>query len=227
MRERRLAAIVVALLLLAGITGVAVRTRARRKWTVHPRATVWQLRYEINIQAGDPNGRVLVSIPKETARCRIIRQEMFHPGLRATPVRQKMTHAQQIAFSVRRPGEFKALVQFDLHFSPEAKLLKRKRAGRLDTEQRAHYLRAEKQIQALSPVAKQQLAHLGVNGKKPKLALVDAVFGFCSDGIGVLRHSGNDDGELALTEGLATPVGQARAMVMLCRAARIPALLAS
>jgi hypothetical protein len=94
----------------------------------------------------------------------------------------------------------------------------------LTAEARASYLRSEKLIPADSPTVTETLALLRT-GVTSKAALVERLFEHCQTEISPGAKDAPHDAAGALERGVATPLGRARAMVALCRAAKIPARL--
>jgi len=224
-REKRIASITIAGLILFGATTVCLRRRARLAEGLHPRASVWRLSCTVRCRASAGNARFAVAVPQETRFCRVIRQDFEHPGMHATTLRNPGGGRLYVSCSARKPGSLRFVARHDIHLNPESMRGPPRTPQSMDALRRAHFLRAEKTVQTNDEIVRATMARLRGAGKMRKEALLARAFEHCTTQIAVDPRSDTNDAAGALRQGIATPLGQARAMVALCRTAKIPARL--
>jgi hypothetical protein len=112
--------------------------------------------------------------------------------------------------------------QFDINVDPGLDAPAKAKRASLTTTERSLYLRSENAVQTGHADVASCLRSLAAEGT-PKSVLLGAVFEFCSDELADAPDTGPTDAAESLRTLAATPVGRARAMVALCRAARMPA----
>jgi transglutaminase-like putative cysteine protease len=233
----------VLLLLALGTVCLALRTNFRQGIPLLPDDSIWRLTYRINGRAKLAGAKLHAAYPSDTHYCRV-----FHKGLDPTPqaveqIKPVKSEAREIGVVAHRPGMISLVAQFDLHLRPRGGLRLPAEAS-LSAENRADYLRSKKGIEVEDPVVVETLNRLRTE-PAGKSELVERVFDFCQADI---RSGGKEapadgsaakpapagksaakeapaDAAAALKQRWASPLGRARAMVALCRAAKIPARL--
>jgi transglutaminase-like putative cysteine protease len=210
----------VLLLLVLGTVCLALRVNIRQGIPLLPDDSIWRLTYRINGRAKLAGAKLHAAYPSDTRY-----------------------DAREIGIVAHRPGKFSLVAQFDLHLRPRGGLRLAAEAS-LSAENRADYLRSKKGIEVDDPVVAETLNRLRAE-PAGKSELVERVFDFCQADI---RSGGKEapadssaakpapanksaakeapaDAAAALKQRWASPLGRARAMVALCRAAKIPARL--
>jgi transglutaminase-like putative cysteine protease len=225
MKEYRWALGVAAVLVVLGGGLVSLRLWAQQ----HPRPrrgeSYWRLRYFVEIARPQSGTRLNVALPADTAQARTFREEFTHPSFSMDIVRNKQTGAREgIAVLVWRSVPARLEAQFDIHMRAPGEARGEAQKEALGTTARARYLRSEPTIQAADPMVASVLARIS-QGTKTGREVLAAIFEHCSEGMA--RRAGGPvlDARAALVRGEGGPVGRARAMVALCRAARLPARL--
>jgi hypothetical protein len=222
---RRATPLVVVLLVLAGTVFIALRLRSRPDLVVTRGDSFWRLHYEVGFTASQPGARLHVAFPFDTRHSRVFRQE-FSSGLlgieRLKPPR--VVEAREIVAVASKAGQFRVTADFDLHLARRPAWRPNTPSGKLSAEERQTYLRSEKGVQVEAEVVAATLDELR-DDVPGKVELVERVFEYCVVNLGFVNASGPEDAVGAIESGTASPLGRARAMVALCRAAKIPARL--
>jgi hypothetical protein len=233
----------VLLLLALGTVCLALRVNFRQGTPLLPDDSIWRLTYHVNGRAKLAGAKLHAAYPSDTHYCRV-----FHEGLDPTQpgierIKSVVSEAREIGVVAHRPGGISLVAQFDLHLRPRGGL-RIPAEPSLSAENRADYLRSKKGIEVEDPVVVATLDRLRTD-PADKSELVERVFDFCQADI---RSGGKEapadkstakpvpadkspakeapsDAAAALKQRWANPLGRARAMVAICRAAKIPARL--
>jgi len=113
-------------------------------------------------------------------------------------------------------------LRFDLRLNPRASWLTHELRGTLTADQRAMWLRATPEIQVHHPVVSEILT-AARDGGASQSGLAQRLYQFCRAQLATEDVEAADDAATVLAEGRGTPLGCARALLALCRAAKIPA----
>jgi len=218
-------AILIAFILIC-IGSVCVGLRI--KYAHRPLATqgdmVWRLTYEINFPSLK-EGRIYIALPDNALQRRIFRESFSHQGIWMDILRSKRTLGREaviVPVVGYQQGRFTA--QFEVHLEPNEKSESSAPKEKLSAEEITHYLREETAIQLNSPTVLGILNRLK-NTKLTKAQLLQHIFEYCSENILQVGENRPSDATGALQRGTGTTLGQARAMIALCRSAKIPARL--
>ena len=225
MSARKAAMWVVGFLTVAGVICVGLRLHVQPATDLQHADTFWRLTYAIDFYAAKPGARLRVAFPYDTPHNRVFRQALFFPGLRTERLRAAPSQARELGLVASRAGEQKLTIKFDLHLSPKARFRVREAGGPLTAEQRAALLRPESGIQVDDPavlgVLQSLRQNLARNGD-----LVQRLHDFCHTEL-LPGEDAPNDAAGALRRKTATPLGRARALAALCRAAKLPARMIS
>ena len=215
-----LAAVAFALL---GAACISLRVRA---WSRAPHLrgdTFWRLTYELTFRATAPGSRVRVALPGDTSQSRVLRETSSHTGLLTDVLRNKDTQGREVvAVASQAAPDLRLTLTFDIHARRHAQWPTLAPKSTLTTAARARYLRSEPGVQ-VHPSSLSAFA--APAGKFPKAQTVEQIHDYCSEKIIEGEEFDPSDAATALREGLASPLGKARAMVALCRSRRVPARL--
>jgi len=214
---------VVLLLLIAGACCVAVRRNYNQNAAVHPGDTGWRLTYMASFHARTADARIHAAYPEDTHHSRVFKHEIAESGLLEEPRRAaKAVRSTEIVLRPPKPGQYEFRMWFDLQLSTRAWPVNPE--GPLPPEHRAKYLGSEKGIQVEHAIVAQKVEQLRA-GEQSLEDLVRRLFEYCVADIMLAEQSAAQDAVGALTTGRASPLGQARAFVALCRASKVPARL--
>jgi hypothetical protein len=215
---------VVILLLLLGAVGVSVRNMARRERPMAVGDSIWQLSYNADFHARKSGAKVRVSFPLDTRHSRVFSHRVLNADLTTEQMHSAHGETRDILVRAPKTGVFHLTAQVDIHLSERPGWRANLPDGKLTTAERAHFLSDEKGIQVSDPVVHQTLERLR-GGLGSTDELVERIFEYCDSDLGRGGDSDPQDAAAVLAKGIASPVGRARAMVALCRAARVPARL--
>jgi hypothetical protein len=211
-------------LVLAGAACVSLRATSRYDALVGRGDSIWRLTYAVDFHAQKAGSRLRMAFPFDTQHSRVFRQEFVHPALEVDRFRTNRAETREVVAVAPRRGDFHAEARFDLHISPRASWRSGETGPALSPKTVASYLRDEPSIQVSSPMVAGALERLK-SGATTRMAMVDRLFEFCLMEIEPAGDEGPADAAGALEHGAASPLGRARAMVALCRAAKVPARL--
>ena len=213
---------VVLLLCGAGLLSVLLRWSRRDEMPIGQGDHLWRLSYELDFEAAEPGARLRVAVPDGGPHTRVFREDIRYTGLRAERLRTGAS-TRELSVTTLRDGQFRLEARFDVHLSPRALFREPESAAQLTADQRAAYLRGSRAVPISSAVVRETLENLQADAADKK-ALLAAIFRHCHERIAG-DSFGTADGKTALEESRAAPLGRARAMVALCRAAKMPARL--
>ena len=217
---------VVVSLVVLGMVCVALRLHFRRDVEMAQGDSTWRISYSIGFHAERPGARMRVAFPADTRHSRVFRQELFYSGLTADRSRPPQSETREVALVAERAGPMHLGAQFDVQISPRANWRPVPAAGELTVEARAEALRSTKTIQADSKAVLDLLQQ--VRGSTAQEGdLVGRLFKYCAEEIAPGEDDAPADAAGAIERKTAAPGGRARALVALCRAAKVPARIVS
>ncbi|MGD0899670.1 MAG: 7TM domain-containing protein [Thermoguttaceae bacterium] len=215
---------VVLVLLIVGACCVAVRRNYREKAPPPAGDSSWRLTCTTSFHARKADAKVYVAYPEDTRHSRVFEHEVSGTGLITEPQRAaKAVRRKDILLRAPKPGQYDLRVWFDIHLSKRGwdKALVE---APLTAETRAKCLGDEKGIQLKHAIISETIERLRA-GEPSHEDIVDQLFQYCVADIMPGDQNAPQDAVGALTKGTATPLGQARAFVALCRASKVPARL--
>jgi len=213
----------VGVLVLLALCGVTLRASSRHSTWALPGDSFWRLTYTLSFHAPKAKGALDVAFPCDTTHSRTYDRKVDAADVSVEQRRRQGEESRQFELLALTPGKHQATITFDLHLSPRGNW----RAG--DTpiprsaEARAEYLAKKKGIEVDDPAVVQVLTALEAEPAS-KGDLVERIFEYCVAELGTGREA-PADAAAALKQRLASSLGRARAMVALCRTAKIPARL--
>jgi len=215
---------VVALLLLAGGVAVGLRYRSRHDSRGGRDDAVWRLTYDIEGETARPGSKFHVAFPQDTQNCRVYRNDLRQSNLRTSPPERPGSETREVVAVVEKRGECRLTVRFDLQLNAASDRPVDSLAVVPQPQDLARYLASAGGIEVESAAIRDKAAEFGPESISPN-TLATRVFEFCRSEI----ETDDDDAPItaakALAEGEARPLGRARLMVALCRAAHLPARL--
>ena len=213
---------VVVALTAAGIGAVTARSLLAPNGKPIDRGNVWRLQYDVRIRATKPGGRVRVALPDNTAACRIQREFFARAGLAMDVARGMRTQGRTVVIvppADREGARFAA--EFDVQVNRDS-APSRPPKQPLSKAERLYYLRAERSTQTDDPQVRRTQALLA-KGNPTAARLLQAIYLHCCTSLETDDALGRSDAAGAISDGLATPLGRARAMIALCRVSGLPA----
>ena len=218
----------IVVLLVLGIASIIVRQNLNLEASDND----FLLKYKVEFNARKPDGRspvvnpdtrVLASIPVETRTCKIVRHDF--QGADVEEVRYRIHPSESrknFVLRALKTGPVTCEVSFRLRLDPngawnvaQPPVTPRDRAG---------YLANGKGMTVKSDAAMQIVNRLH-DGKPTNRELVHRIFEDCRTNIKSIGVLGDDGGDSTLLHQEGSPTGRARAMIILCRSAGIPARL--
>ena len=185
--------------------------------------TVWKLICSVSFEAKAENTIVRAAIPGDTKHIRVFGQDFNTPGLRMNRTRGRGGFRRDAVGTTYRKGTTSADFEYDLHLSPNPGWREPNGNGvALPTEDAARLLKAEPSIQVTHELVIKTLRPLQ-QAAPQQSKLVVKIYDYCREQIAFDPESDNEDAVETLEEKEGGAIGRARAMVALCRAARIHA----
>jgi hypothetical protein len=225
MINRNRAALLTALI-LTGICVLCVWLRI--KYTLKPAwsqgTRAWRLTYDISFSF-TKGERIQIAIPDSTPNSRLWRETFSHEGILVDLLRNKRTRCRG-ASVVSMPGhkEGRFFAQFDIHLRTHQEPKSVAAEEKMSSNDRAYYLRNEKEIQTTIPELSNILRQLS-NQKITKSELLNHIFDYCAENITKGQKDAFSDAANTLKHNIGNTLGRARAMAALCRASKMPARL--
>lgn len=210
-----------AALCILSAAAMFARYQSRRDARLAPGDSTWRLRYVIDFEATEESAGLTVSLPYDTPHCRVYRQTLIHPGLASSIARTARTQDQIATIVAPQLGLFEIVAEVDLHIRGQATVAATNET--LSTNDRAHYLRSEREVSTNHPAVTELLRKWKLEKLSPA-QLLERIYAYCAQQM-VTIDGGASDAAEALADGEASALGRARAMVALCRAAKLPARL--
>jgi len=225
-REQKLILLLVVVLTALAALCMVLRTRSFQTAHLGSGEPVWRVTYDVDVP--EPKGvRLYVAVPNSTPHCRVFRESFSHHGLWMDMVKGKSTRAREVVvvpLAAAERGRFSA--NFDVQVSKDKQWKVPAANVSLTSEELSHYLREESSIRFSAPAVSTVLARL-TTAAQSKTHLLERIFDYCLDNIIDSRAEAPANAAGVLEQRRGTRLGKARAMIALCRAAKIPARLVS
>lgn len=221
MNARRLAPWIAVFLIGLGVAAILIRHHLTTKKRLVPGDSFWQLGYTLNFNAKHSGAKVHVAFPADTTHGRVTPQKTPESEVDIKRTRRGDHETRDMVLVTGRAGAFRITSQFNIQLSPRAGWPQGERLS-LAPEVRAACLRGEKGIEIDAPAVVETLNRLR-QGPASRIELLEAIFEHCVTDLGLGGHDAPSDAADALKRGYASPLGRVRALVALCRAARMPA----
>jgi hypothetical protein len=217
--------LVAALLTVAGGIGMLARVNLGETTKPAEGESSWRLALDLSLKNLKSGSRFRLSLPIANSQQRISQQSFQHPGLLADIVYNRANGSSEAvvaAITNQEEARFRAVL--DIHLLSEPVPLPDFKKGLLSTPQRTRYLRSEDLVQTKDPIVSQVLDTL--RQQVGKNSLVELAVEHCHERLKD-DPDGPRDAAGVLRSGKAGPLGRVRALLALCRAAKVPARLAT
>ena len=225
MREQRLVIAAATVLVIVGISCVCVRVRFMKPPNLRPGESEWRVTYAIRFRAEKAGGRIRVAIPDSTPRARVFRETFSHLGMSMDLLTLKHTRDREaVLVPTLGDTECQFVMESDIHLRPNSTSCREGPGATLPPDVRARYLQKEKDIQLANPHVARIMATLTSDAVK-KDEILKRIFEYCAESIAEGSAGDHCDAASTLDAGYGTCLGRARAMIALCRSAKIPARL--
>ena len=225
-RHYRSATYTVLLLLISGSACTLLRVKYLEGSDPRESDSMWRLTYRLEFESRKPGERLYINLPSNTAFMTVMSEIFSHRGLTIDMLQNTETSDREaVAVTSVRSEPVKFTAEFDINLHPDATRSWSSSGKVLQGPYKAKYLQSEKSIQKDGPDVTRILNELSVN-QATKAELIESIFAYCSDNL-IQSQLPTDpsDASMALRFGKCSSLGRARAMVALCRAAKIPARL--
>lgn len=228
MAARTLSRIVVVLCLILGLTCLSVRRQGREATHRAVETSRWRLTYDVSFDADEADAIVRIAIPSPTRHASIIDSEMTYPDLDAEVVSMESGNYRFIEARAGQAGRFRVTAGFLIELDPTRSSWGLGRLTELSADARTRYLREEETLPVRSANL-QRILQQSVGQWETEEQRLQWIYNYCTHK--VKRASGqsatNEVSNIIdpTDPSAAAPLGRARLMVALCRAARMPARL--
>lgn len=226
MSSRSLSQIAILGLILIGGLGIAIRHSGRVTERIALEDSLWRIDYEAKFKATEGKTEVRVARPLGNDHIHVESEEFSYPRLQGR-LRKIVPHGTRVLIvDTKHPGEYYMSAAFVVRLRPDGGWGEPPLTN-LSADSRARYLREERTIfptrsSGVQDVLRQADTEIGDESEG---ALLQWIFDHCSQEVITDEDSSNDTVLGVLRDATATPLGKARLMVTLCRAAGIPARL--
>ncbi|TWT99518.1 Transglutaminase-like superfamily protein [Botrimarina colliarenosi] len=224
MSSRSLSQLAIFGLLLIGGVGLAIRHSGRVADRTALEDSLWRLTYDVQFKATGDRTEVRLALPSDSDHVAIETENSTNPMLSERMVRLRPSGTRELVVSTSQQDNYRVTAEFVARLRP--------RGGwgepplqNLSGDTEAKYLSEERTIfptrnaDVLALLRRAESETTSDGGK------LQWIFDHCSRDLKHAADNSNDSVLGALRDGSATPLGRARLMVTLCRAAKFPARL--
>lgn len=227
MTENRMSFIVVTVLAAIACSGILLRWRFHKDITNGKPSPVWRVKYHITFDKLKSGNQVRIGLPDTVPTGRISRESIDYSGLSISLLRHRRTKCREaVAVPVWKNDAASFKAEFEIQIFRCGMITSSPSKVILETNDRAFFLRSETDIQIEEQRVIDILDSLSPKDKdKARTVLMGNIFEFCSEDIYLDEKCSYSDALTTLLNRRGNGTGKAKAMVALCRAARIPARL--
>jgi len=205
----------------AGIAAIGLRLWWGSTQPTGQPGSAWTVNLTYRIQANKRGAQVTLAPPWDKPDARLYSQQLTLDGLQLRRTKSRR-HAQRlITLIATRRGETALTAEFSIH-RVVRKPQREPEKSALEPDERQHYLAGEPGIEVNAPAVQDALKQAAAPTTAPA-DRAQRLFEFVRGHIAYSAHNGAATAAAALTGKRAGDLGQARALVALCRAARLPA----
>lgn len=212
---------------LAGLLAFSTRYYTRSQVQIGLQDSLWRLTYDVKFDLDAPKAVVTISLPTSSSSARVEVEELSYTGLRADIIEQPLSKNRDLVVSTNIAGPFDVKAEYDIRLRPQHAWKDQNTPVALSPAARSRFLRNDpaNDIVLTGPNVQQVLQTIP-SADLTDGELVQKFFDYCSQELKPGPASeGYDNVATALANHRATPLGRAKTLVTLCRAAKIPARL--
>lgn len=213
---------IVAGLILAGLAATGVRIWLSKTHATGERGSAWVINLDFHLRDAKRGAELLLAPPWDRPSARLYSQQLTLDGLQLRRTAHNR-HGQRrdIMMVATRNGELAVNAEFSIHrFATNHR--QRPEKTTLEPEERQHFLSDQPDVDTRAPAVQHALQQIVADARGQK-DLIQRIFHYVRNHITYSAQSGASTAASAIATGRANDRGRARAMVALCRAARIPA----
>jgi len=214
-------------LLLLGAVAFSTRYSVRQHTETALQDSRWKLKYDVAFDVTGTRGTVRVGLPSPTptSAASIESEFLSYTGLLGDVRVSSLTGSREFVGTTSHTDSYQVVAEFDIRLSPRDAVEQHHPFQTLTTASRSRYIRSEEQFPIQGPRVQRVLQDL-TTANVTEAEMLQRIFDYSSQAFKpTTALDGGDDVGYAIANQQATPLGRARAMVTLCRAARIPARL--
>lgn len=214
-------------LLLVGGVSLTVRSSARKAEKTALEDSLWKVAYKLDFKATGDQTAIRIALPTGNDHLSIENESFTltgNPGLMERVVRLRPSGTRELVVETNQLGEYPVAAEFLIRLRPsggwgDPPLMN------LSGDTRAWYLREQSTTFPTNSREVRELVQTGESQTSSEGALLQWIFDHCLRDLRPAPADANDTVLGTLRDGVATPLGKARLMVTLCRAANLPARL--
>jgi hypothetical protein len=231
---RVLSQIVALIFVLLGILCFSMRYYTRHESRIALQDSLWRLTYDVDFDVTGPLGELRISLPQSSPAAEIAAddEELSTTGLADEIKVTPLSKNRELVVRTQNTGSYSVKAEYEILLRPRYSWDVQNDQVSLTPNVRTRFLQSKEPYNTAGSGVRKVLQEL------PKGNMTDAeyaqeIFQYCSESLGDPQLKEDDRPEAfdgvayALANHQATPLGRARAMVTLLRAAKIPARLVS
>jgi hypothetical protein len=220
--------------IILGLLAFSTRFYTRSQVQTGLQESLWRLTYSVGFDKDGPLAQMRVSLPTSTEAAEVEVEELSHTGLEGVIRETPQSQNRELHLTTDIGGPYQVTAEFDVRLRPENAWDEQNAMVTLTSGARNRFLRSEETYELAGSGIRKVLQ------ERPRAEMTDGeyvqqLFEYCSQSLKDPRIvneaeraetlSAASDVASALAYHQATPLGRARTLVTLCRAAKIPARL--
>jgi hypothetical protein len=217
--------------ILLGLVAFSTRYYARTEVKIGLQDSLWRLSYDIDFDKDAPDAEVRISLPTSSSAAEVEVEELSHTNLGSEIRETPLSKNRELLLTTNIAGPFDVKAEYDIRLRPRNDWEEQSTQVTLSSAARTRFLGSEDRYFTSGPGIREVLQE-NPRGEMTDGEYVQKLFDYCSQGLKTPRLSKPDDSPeafddvaYALALHQASPLGRARALVTLCRAAKVPARL--
>lgn len=227
MSARVLSRLVALAFFVLGVLAFSLRYQSRHRVQEGLQDSLWRLTYDIGFEVDGPKGSLTIGLPSSQPSAEVENPEFSYTNLTADISTTALSKNRELTVSSQLVGHYDVKAEFEIRLHPQYAFDELSDFESLSSAARSRFLRSDENIPTAGPNIREVLQMF------PRTDLTDGeliqrLFDYCSQNLQLAQtdeDKGLDNVAYALANHRARPLGKARVLVSLCRAARIPARL--
>ena len=230
MSARVLSQLVALGFIVLGILAFSMRYYSRTEAKIALQDSLWRLSYDVDFDVTGPVGNLRVSLPTSSPAAEVEVEELSTTNLEEEINETAISKNRELVVTSQSTGTYEVKAEFEIRLRPRYSWEVQNALADLTASARTRFMRSEDTYNTSGAGVRKVLQEIP-RGEMTAGEYVQQIFEYCKDNLQGPQLKPDEttdayDGvAFALANHQATALGRARAMVTLCRAAKIPARL--
>lgn len=216
--------------ILLGLLAFSMRYYSRTEAKIALQDSLWRLSYDVDFDVTGPVGNLRISLPTSSPAAEVEVEELSTTNLKEEIKEAPISKNRELVVTSQSTGAYEVKAEFEIRLRPRYSWDVQNTVSDLSSSAKTRFTRSESIYNTSGSGVRKVLQEIP-RGEMMDGEYAQQIFEYCKDNLQAPQLKPDEtadafnDVAYALANHQATALGRARAMVTLCRAAKIPARL--